>query len=599
MGSALIPDVAAVMKRLEVAWASGRLVPFIGSGMSRDACTGWDGFVGALEAASGAPQTDAAVNPEALVQRANAAVRRLKGGPRDALAKGIRAALATPGAGLDIPPQTRALARLRWPLALTTNYDNCYAAAFMRTHADATLSVVGRGAEDCQRVLGSLSTAGRPLLWALQGHVADLPCGAVGAAVSAGLEQQLVVGHEEYRRVTYREPHFRRAFAEVFRQRSLLFVGAGLKESYLQELFGEVLETFGPGSRPHYAFIPRGEVDAGFLLARFQIVCVEYDEHGFVAQRLDELAAMARRPPRAAVAWSWGRVVDAPPRDDEPHRDGSDRWIGVPDFELVRGPLPDAAIDGDCLAVSAGGTGSGFFLSDGIWEPVQGWGVERHAQPELLGSPYLARYGATAVYAVRARNEFDQRSLVDVHRAARRLFDTVAPQHRRIHLQLLAAGGTEKIAGARPRDMRHFPERFSFAQIVRAWGAWRRDQPDVPCRLALYVMADNLLQDIAGGRIDVPELLTCADLRFFAEVVGSAGELERRLYQVAPEAPLGDIVDDLQLEPACWRVFVSPPPDPNTAAQALDETIRALSIEEIGVLPGSTIHFTRRDDSRR
>jgi hypothetical protein len=32
----------------------------------------------------------------------------------------------------------------------------------------------------------------------------------------SSLQQQLVVGHEEYRRVTYRDLHFRRAFAEVF-----------------------------------------------------------------------------------------------------------------------------------------------------------------------------------------------------------------------------------------------------------------------------------------------------------------------------------------------------------------------------------------------
>ena len=44
------------------------------------------------------------------------------------------------------------------------------------------------------------------------------------------------MGHDEYRRVTYRDIHFRRAFAEVFRHRSLLFLGSGIRETYLQEL---------------------------------------------------------------------------------------------------------------------------------------------------------------------------------------------------------------------------------------------------------------------------------------------------------------------------------------------------------------------------
>ena len=134
--------------------------------------------------------------------------------------------------GIDpqtIPPQTLSLSRLSWPLVLSTNYDNCYAAAFHKSFPERHLAIVGRDAEDCQRVLTSLSTAGRSLLWALQGYLKDLPYSDLPSIVTPDLDAQLVVGHEEYRRVTYRALHFRRAFAEVFRQRSLLFLGAGIR----------------------------------------------------------------------------------------------------------------------------------------------------------------------------------------------------------------------------------------------------------------------------------------------------------------------------------------------------------------------------------
>src|SRR5438132_670512 len=66
-----------------------------------------------------------------LIRRANSAVRTLKGGERGAFAKAVRAGLLSAGTdNRSIPPQTQTLARLSWPLVLSTNYDNCYAAAF-------------------------------------------------------------------------------------------------------------------------------------------------------------------------------------------------------------------------------------------------------------------------------------------------------------------------------------------------------------------------------------------------------------------------------------------------------------------------------------
>src|SRR6185436_2290016 len=293
----------------------------------------------------------------------------------------------------------------------------------------------GRGVEDCQRVLNSLTVAGRTLLWALQGYLEETPCSPAPVKDTLRLQAQLVVGHEEYRRVTYRDIHFRRAFAEVFRHRSLLFLGAGIQESYLQELFGEVLELFGPTTRAHYAFLRKGEVDAEFMLARFQIVVLEYENHARLPGALDELAEAVNRPRQTAVGWRWGGV-----------QRGSEGGPSSPALEIVRGPLPAEPAEGECLAVSTTATEGAFSLSrESVKAALQGWGVSfengEPVPPSWL-PPYLGQFGDRPVYAVRSRKPvLSEGNLTRVYLAARALFEHVQDRrHRHIHIELLATG---------------------------------------------------------------------------------------------------------------------------------------------------------------
>lgn len=586
-----------LLPRLVATYEAGRLVPFIGSGMSRRTCTDWPTFIQALETATGQSELSPLDNNtprDVLIRRANSAVRRLKRREQGVFAKAIRAGLLTDKQDTEpIPLQTQALARIWWPLMLSTNYDNCYAAAFHACFPDRQLAVVGRGAEDCQRVLTSLSTAGRSLLWALQGYLHDVPYFNLGPNVTperehaAQLEAQVVVGHEEYRRVTYRDLHFRRAFAEVFRQRSLLFLGAGLQETYLQELFGEVLEFYGPTARPHYAFIQEDEVDPEFMLSRFQIVVVEYPKgkHGEVLRWLERLAEEVSHPRRTPVAWSWGRI----------DRRNENEWTSVPDLEVVRGPLPTERVEGECLAVSAGGSDSKFFFSPGIVNVMNGWCV-KEAMPTQLTS-YLGVFADLHVYAVRARSEKDERSLSHIYEASLALFERVGQDYRCIRMQLLATGGKDKIGVSDVEwKVRNYPERFSFGQTVRAWAAWRKKNSSVNCKLALHVVLNTVYQDIASGRIDVLELLTCEDIRFFVEVVSEVGEVERRLFQEMPDLTLGTVVESLQLSAAEWTMKVTPPPSLDDRWLDLNLETLTQTLQTLGVVPGSTVHFHRRPD---
>lgn len=284
-----------VLPRLIAAYEAGRLVPFLGAGMSAGACHLWPQFVVNLERAADIQATEGGKEPGAdptrLIQRANRAVTRLKNRNRAEFPAALRAALEIPGVQ-QAPPQTAALAKTWWPLVLTTNYDDWFyweaAPAEAEPHSGwrreprstvekrrelygkptrRRFALLGRRPVDCYRLLHSLHAPHDPILWCLQGFVGGQhPRGraVLGATQPDGgrLESELVVGHQEYRRVTFTAPQFRRAFAEVFRDRSLWFLGSSLTEPYFLDLFGEILEMSGPNPYRHYCFVRQGEADA-------------------------------------------------------------------------------------------------------------------------------------------------------------------------------------------------------------------------------------------------------------------------------------------------------------------------------------------------
>jgi hypothetical protein len=239
-----------IMRELVSARASGRLVPFIGSGMSMNVCRDWTGFVKALEGLPGAVPVDESrpsrTDDREFVHRAARALERRRLGHGTLAAGSVRAALLEAGPGAP-PDQTVALARWDWPLVLSTNYDDLYIAAVHERELNSELyqrknmsdlerrsspvQVVGRSSVDCHRVLCSLTHPAPPQLWALQGYLGGqatirlpnlepdrldesviyqewaVPSGAADLeahAVGAGLDQEIVVGHADYRRVTMR-----------------------------------------------------------------------------------------------------------------------------------------------------------------------------------------------------------------------------------------------------------------------------------------------------------------------------------------------------------------------------------------------------------
>lgn len=204
----------------------------------------------------------------------------------------LRAALLTPGLydknlALAIPEQTRALAQFYWPLVISTNYDDLYISAL----GNANATILGRSPNHCENTVQSLDVSRPRILWAIQGYVGGIIPRTqlhTHSAQSFVLESdqklllhEIVIGHRQYQQAAAQSPAFRRTFSEVFRRRSLLFLGSGLSETYFVNLFSEVLLNYGPSSQQHYAFICNEEVDRfdiQFLRVRLGITPVSYGD---------------------------------------------------------------------------------------------------------------------------------------------------------------------------------------------------------------------------------------------------------------------------------------------------------------------------------
>lgn len=565
------------LPRLASTYDKGLLVPFLGAGMSRPACPDWAGLIEELERQSGVQPGEGAVGPADLVRRANRAVRILKRKNRDDFPRALRHALYP--SPMQPPPQTEALARIWWPLVLTTNYDDLFAQAYRRNFREAgdALTVLGRSPQDCQQVLTSLSSTNGCTLWALQGYLGR----GSGSVPVRHLRAELVVGHEEYRRVAHTAQHFRRAFAEVFRRRSFLFLGSGLGDEYLLDLFGEILEFSGANPLPHFAMVKAGTVDAPFLRSRFNIIALEYADHDALPGWLDALRAEVGSSRARPVRWCFSLGCPVNLREAEP----------CEDLEIVRGQLPDPG-PGEVVAVS-GGTGAEgrVWVSEPIFEFVARYwpapAQSRGFQIPRVGPTYVRGYpdadGRTMpVVAVVARaDEQDRRDLRVIGDAATELFDwAVGEGYQRVRMQLLASGRTA-----------HFPAHFSLAETVRAYGRWRRREGAPPLRLSIHLVHPGAIFEVASGRLDVVELLTADDVRFWVEVVDEGQVLERELVFAPPERTVGEIVQQFELPVRGWMLEVNPQPRRDSRPVPLADARRA-DLLEVGVCPGATLRFT-------
>ncbi len=578
-----------ILPYLASAYRRGVLVPFIGSGMSVPSCAGWVRFLVGLAGEAGITvpanlQNGSRRKVEAaeLYRLADRAVRGLSTLSATTRANAYRRALLSnnkaPGT-CDIPEQTRALARRHWPLVLTTNYDDLYVVSRWRqSSGGATVSpeapeVLGRGVEDCHKIVRSLDTPTRPILWALQGflggqaerHEKLLP----DARRRLELESQVVAGHQQYQNVINAQAHFRRAFAEVFHRRSLLFLGSGILEDYLVNLFGEIAHHYGPSPHPHFALFPamaHKTLDAQFLQTRLGIVPVFFERFDVLPKLLDEMAdclSGTGHAPRAGAAAS--PVAWMPDELGFSLTNGSRPPFGsVRKFRLRYASLPVPAADGsECVIVSLGRSASnrplegsqakGLLAAAGLMSKSRGSGWRALD----LAPSYVYRYGDTALFGISARlrkisqKTADHRDLGIIPEAVQAALSAASRAgFRRVHLGSVASG--------RQRLWHPF---HPFVQTLAGVRCFLAENPDTCIEtLEVYVLQPSVWSPVLAGRIPVAEILSSDVAKIWVDVRDPDGASE--ILGVVARGPtrVKELKKLCGLAPDRWSVDILPRP---------------------------------------
>jgi hypothetical protein len=628
---------AAWLERVLVTYGRGLLVPFIGAGMSVNVCRLWDGFIAELEQQAVVPSARAETDP---AQRAARAVRKLRRGSGDGVADAVSAALLSNGPGRP-PPQSEALASVFWPLVVTTNYDDLYLAAAHAAHLrlnerlsseekrNSPLLLLGRSREDSQRILTSLRQPDVPILWALQGfvggqaqalqseqHVGSTPgLYRENATIDddlrhlRGLRKELVVGHAEYRRVAIASEPFRRAFAELYRSRSLLFLGAGLKDRYFLDLFNEIIELYGPSPHAHYGVLQKGASDVDFLQQYFGIWVCEIDNSDLPRLLTTLAGRISGSRPRQTI-WQFGQTSA---------EDSDEAGKGASELRIVRGRLP-AAAEGRCVVFSGGGRSGKFRLSQvsrGILQENNLPGdpsafelVPGHGKRILPLWQHRDNDRFLAVSARLSPSTEDGRRLRPTIPAGRQPNGepaiASARMERDIRLVSIAIREVMQVAQAREYDevdamllaagpLRTFPEAHALMQMVRGWSTWRNAGTGSMPSLSIHLVARGVLYDLDSGLLDVSRHLTPNVVEFWLEIEREKGEVERYLQVVDTGSAIQGIFTNFDIAGPNWALNLVPHPCLGWGRWNLadinkwEQQFGALSMETFGILPGSIL----------
>jgi hypothetical protein len=559
-------DFAEVLPSLRAARRAGRLVPFLGAGISRPQCRGWPDFIQTLyrifnEASATAVRSD---DPEGLYRAADrvAAWLRLRSSKdrQDILRRALHD--RTPP---EPPEQAQALASFAWPLILTTNYDEVIPLAYQRNAIgmeERSLLLLGRSHEDCAQVVRSLDTLEAPIVWYLQGYVG-------GAQSRPSLLDEVVIGHQQYQEAINASTSFRRAFSEIYRRRSLLFIGSGLAESYFINLISETLLSLGPSTQPHYALFcdedSNGRLDPEFLAVRLGITPVRYGAtHGELSCALRDVAADAATTVRGLRVPGLTSVSYAIPRG-RPHE------ASTLEVDILNRLLP-APPEGACVILSVGrdrrngrfkpgrGTQAISFLDAyrGVRDghrydeiDVPGLPQGRMWRVQLDGEP-------TPVFLLAAReiddsHDDEARSLASITEATRQALRQVeALGYTRALMGLLAAGPSRSDSASY----------CLVAQIsgIRSFTAEEMTGGPGLRSVGIHVLDDDAWSDLMQGRIPVLDLLTSQLARVLVRVWAPRGSVEEFALSVPHGTTIGEVLEIYYIKQEGIRIAARPWP---------------------------------------
>jgi SIR2-like domain len=465
-----------------------------------------------------------------------------------------------------IPEATRALARLDWPLVLSTNYDDLFWTAAQNLNKQTRTSVLGRSLEDVHRVLRSLDETTSPILWALQGFLGGQTQKPEVIEPNQkhrqALARQIVVGHQQYQHAINADSHFRRAFAEVFRRRSLLFVGSGVLENYFENLFGEIVHHYGIGPYPHFALLnmeDRVRYDPTFLQTRLGIVPVFID---IQANELPILLTCLADRIRPAVTANAYRAVEIKP-DVFGYSIGANSSTPLK-FTISNTPLPTKDLpSNECLIVSVGRYGENRAVGGGqaisVLTSIMGEPLPKNYNDNwvALDEPpsFVYQYLQMCVYAVAARDQdpqtFDSRSQDSIPEAVCAVLSYINQlgNIENVHLGAVSAG---------PGSLGH--PIHAFAQVLRGVRKFIVQENRVHAikTITLHIVDRAVWSPVLAGKIPVLSLLSSDLSTFRVELHDTEGEVETFAVTLGTSPTVLELMNHCKLNRNDWRVTLEP-----------------------------------------
>ena len=623
-----------ILSRLVMHFRAGELVPFLGAGASAGICRGWKDFVSRLEQKaeiSCSIKMENVTNAEELIRHADTVSRVLRMRGVEAALVAFRSALRLDrdefSANANSPiyaSNTAHLARIAWPLVLTTNYDSVFADAyairhtldgdgavlrnwpFVESHPNAGWpTICGRSEEDCKTVLLSLDVSTGPILFALHGFIEKSHVGATSLRDEhyQQLASQIVLGHHDYVRIVRQSSHFRHLFSTLFRRRSFLFVGTSLTDPHLCDLLEDAIWLGGAASRPHFAFLPKAIVDStgDFLARNLNITAIPLNNDFIdLPEKLDALREACKAPKLWSAQGGQEEIrYSLAFGQNLPFTQASQSKSSRCSLGLHFGPLPYYVDDTEqafVLSVGRGQTGL----------PIEGNLVEsfRSRSPNLPDAAgwvcvndYLYRLGVGNVYGVVARRVNDGQGNVDSRElgaVAIGFKDAICEIVERkvpickIHCALIAAG---------PGHFWH-PIQSLVAMIRGVRAAQEvlakkfKGEADFP-DIEIWIVDKIVWSAVIGQRVPVQESLVTDELRVYIRVTRpSLNEtlLSKTLLLVETSKTLLDVASKFSI-PVCECTGVRLNPK---TIQGKAMTLRAdgnATLEELGIMPGTIIEF--------
>lgn len=361
-----IPGNKHAFERLRALVASGESIAFVGAGASASLYPLWNGLLKifadeAVKRGLAAPaDRDLWLSPGTKPQQA---VRGIK----QALGDGIYAELLRrifgPRTGADgnyFTPVHAALMRLRFRGYVTTNYDLALEQARMRIRTDSVATGFATWKDD-----------GEVWRW-IRGEVfREQPCPILFAHGVYQRADTVVLGAQEYREA-YRPGSYRRLFDKLWGEESLVFVGFGFSDPWLDFLADEVITQTAArvAAAPQHVAIVGLREDEESTPERRRLFQDQYnaeplfypvkriagggEDHGALLGILDELAqasgviAAAPAAGTAAPPMPSPAPAHAPPRcwvhettEDDRYVERAgvlerlDRWADDPEVRLI------------------------------------------------------------------------------------------------------------------------------------------------------------------------------------------------------------------------------------------------------------------------